>query len=109
VTSPRVQFDWTVTLGSVVSTLLWIGGAVWFASTLTGQVNELQRARDDHAVRLRAVEREGSEVARADHKRIEIIERRMEASDATLAQMRDLLSRIDENVKALKEQQPRVK
>lgn len=103
-TAPKLNFDWTISLGSLVSTLLWLGAAVWFASALSGSVTDLQRSREEHGSRIRTLEREGSEVARADHKRLDVLERRQEVADKTLAEMAQLLARIDENVKALKDQ-----
>lgn len=102
-TAPRI--NWEINMSLVISTVLWLGSAIWFASTLTASVRELERDRADQSTQLYQLRREGSELARQDHVRIITLERRAEVNDATLARISDLLSRIDENVKALKEQQ----
>ncbi len=106
-TAPKLNIDWsaitTLLISTALSSLVWLAGTIWYASALANDVDALKRDRDEHAVQIKSLTREGSELARTDHRRIDALERRAEANDATLAQMRDLLSRIDENVKALKE------
>lgn len=101
--SPKLQFDWTISLGSMVSTALWLAGAVWFVSTLTGAVTQLQKDSERQDALIMRIDREGSELARQDRRRIDELTRKQESTESTLARMADTLARIDENVKVLKE------